>query len=199
MREQTDCTGNKGEPTGSGWATVEAGGPRALVLGLGNTILRDDGAGIVCIRRMRDALAASGWPHLGAVEFREAAASGLDLLDVLGAGFAAAVIVDALELEGLAPGELVEVELGRPRGMARAATVHGVDLRTALEFGHRLGVAVPRLVEVYGIRVVDPYTFGEEMTPAVAAGVERAADVLAGRVRDLMQRLLESGGTAGRT
>jgi hydrogenase maturation protease len=175
------------------------GGRRLLVLALGNDILSDDAVGLEVARRARatwDARAAraeGGGADVEAqaaavVEFREASLSGLALLDVL-AGFDAAVIVDAVELPRTPAGTVLEYDdLGQLTAPPqRLASVHDVALPAALEFGRRLGMVLPRRVAVVAVQVKDARTFGERLSPEVAAAVPAAAD----RVLDRIRRWLE--------
>jgi hydrogenase maturation protease len=146
------------------------------VLGLGNTILRDDGVGVVVAREV------AGWlsqrEPASPVEVVEAETAGFALLELL-SGCERAIIVDAVDLPGVTPGELVELELDGPCS-PRLRSVHELDLPTALALGRKLGHPMPSDVQVLGIQVEDMRTFGEELTPPVAAAVPAAvAEVIA--------------------
>lgn len=183
------------------------GGRRLLVLALGNDILSDDAVGLEVARRAqatwdaRAARAEGGGAEVEAqaeaqapaqvpavVEFREASLSGLALLDVL-AGFDAAVIVDAVEFPRTPAGTVLEYDdLGQLTAPPqRLASVHDVALPAALEFGRRLGMVLPRRVAVVAVQVKDARTFGERLSPEVAAAVPAAAD----RVLEQIRRWLE--------
>jgi hydrogenase maturation protease len=74
---------------------------KTIVLGLGNTILRDDGAGIYVARALRERLG-------GAADVREAELAGMDLIEML-RGYDRAYIVDAIQLDGEDPGVVFRV------------------------------------------------------------------------------------------
>ena len=78
-------------------------------------------------------------------------------------GFTRVVIIDALKSPsrtGREPGEVV------------------IGLDTALELGHKLGYDMPEEVIVFAIEAVDVETFGEELSPPVAAAAERVLELV---------------------
>lgn len=147
-----------------------AQGVTSLILGIGNTILTDDGVGVYAARRAADLL-APGEP----VAVTETENGGLELVEII-AGYARLVLIDAIVLPE-PPGTVVHRRL-EDFGITRHVYgAHGFDLPTAVELGRRLGASMPTEVHIVGISVEDPYTVSEEMTPAVAASVEGAADL----------------------
>jgi hydrogenase maturation protease len=140
-----------------------------LILGLGNTILTDDGVGVYVARRCRDLL---GDGEL--IVVREAELAGFALLDLLD-GFERVVVVDAVALPGREPGEVVIRDLSRFRATERLATGHQIDLPTAVRLGEALGREMPGDVTVVGVQVADHRTLGEACTPAVDAVIDEVA------------------------
>jgi hydrogenase maturation protease len=141
---------------------------RTLVLGLGNPILSDDAVGLAVARRLKAELDGDPW-----VEVDEDFNGGLRLMERL-AGYDRAVIIDAI-LSGAAPGTVHLLSAG---GMPTQRTVcaHDVSLPTALAMGRRGGLPLPETAEIHviAIEAADVMTFGEELTPAVAAAVPLA-------------------------
>ena len=140
-----------------------------LILGLGNTILSDDGVGIYAVRRVRELVEPSE-----PIDVEEAELGGFALLDLL-EGYRAGVIVDAVEWRSLAPGALRTVDLAEFMPTARLAAGHQIDLPTALELGKTLGLPMPARVVIVAIQVQDPRLLGEQCTDAVAAAIGPAA------------------------
>lgn len=147
---------------------------KTLVLGLGNTILRDDGIGIYAVRELAKRID-------GAADVRESASAGLDLVEML-RGYDRVLIVDAIQLEGEEPGTVFRLVPDDLRITARLASLHDVDLVTALALGRRLGFAMPDDVTVYAVQVADALSLGEECTAAVAAALPGLVEELAGAV-----------------
>lgn len=138
---------------------------RTRVIGLGNTILRDDGVGVFVAREV-----ARRAPWVDVVETETA---GFGLMEEM-AGWDRVVLVDAVQFEGVAPGTVVRIDPRDLKTSLRLRSVHEVDLPTVLELGRRMGLAMPREVVVFGIRVEDARTFGEGLTVAAAQGRDEA-------------------------
>jgi len=140
-----------------------------LVLGIGNILLRDEGVGV----RVIEALRARGAPD--GVEVVDGGTFGPALVDVL-ADRERVVVVDAVEAEG-EPGTLFRFgadDLAAPAGPGLG--LHDVGLPQALDMARQLGCA-PREVVIIGIKpgAIEP---GLDLTPAVAAAVPKAVDLV---------------------
>jgi hydrogenase maturation protease len=148
-------------------------GDNVLILGLGNTLLSDDGAGIYVVREIGRMLPSSP------VVIREAAAGGLEILEII-SGFQKAVLVDAVQTFRHKAGALIELNLEDLKG-GSAMTRHHVSLAEAIELGHTLRMPLPEKLSIYGIEVADTRTFQEGCTTAVAGKIKKIA-------RDIIKR-----------
>ena len=140
-----------------------------LVLGMGNPILSDDGVGLLVADRLRE----SPLPESG--EVAQSEGGGLRLLELV-RGFTRVIIIDALRSpaeSGRHPGEVHRYEAKDFKGGHRYGSAHSIGLDTALEIGHKLGYDMPKEVTVFAIEAEDVETFGEELSPPVAAAAER--------------------------
>jgi len=140
-----------------------------LVLGMGNPILSDDGVGLLVAERLGE----SGLP--ACVEVRVSEVAGLRLLELV-RGFTRVIIIDALKSPADAPrepGEVVRYEAKDFKGGHRYSSAHSIGLDTVLELGQKLGYDMPGEVVVFAIEAVDVETFGEELSPPVAAAADR--------------------------
>jgi hydrogenase maturation protease len=141
-----------------------------LVLGMGNPILSDDGVGLIVAQRLR------GLPMPGEVDILESEVAGLRLLELV-RGYSRVIVVDALT-SGREPGEVVRYEAKEFHGGHRYSSAHSIGLDTVLELGRRLGYPMPDEVVVYAIEAVDVETFGEELSPPVAAAADRVVALI---------------------
>lgn len=141
---------------------------KTLVLGLGNTILADDGAGVLAARRIRESLPDD------AANVVEAELSGLNLLEAI-VGYGRLIIVDTIRTSGGIPGEIHRFTLDDFRDTVRTAGVHDANLATTIELGRSLGLEMPSTVNIYAIEVEDNTTFREGCCPAVNAAVQALA------------------------
>jgi len=159
-----------------------------LVLGLGNTILTDDGVGIYAAGRVRELLEPTD-----AIDVQEAELAGFALIDLL-EGYGACVIVDAVEWPDLAPGEIRQLDLAEFAPTTRLSAGHQIDLPTAMELGKTLGRAMPERLLIVAVAVQDPRLLGEQCTSKVAAAIEPAAKLAVTLARDLVRDLARRPG-----
>lgn len=153
---------------------------KTVVIGLGNPLLRDDGAGIRTARALKKRLRGYSW-----VEVKELYCGGLRLMEAM-VGFERAVLVDAMQSGQRAPGsaQCFTVEDFATTRNLRCA--HDTSLDAALQLGRQLGLALPGRIEIWGIEATCLDTFGETLTRPVALGVQRLVATLG--------RALSSGG-----
>jgi hydrogenase maturation protease len=137
---------------------------KTLILGLGNTILCDDGVGIHVAEELESRLTE---PEITVLE---TSLSGLSLLDIL-VGYDKAIIVDAIQTVGGKPGAIYRLDPDALQVSRHAASPHDVNLATALELGKKLGLALPREIVIFAIEVADVTTFSEECTPELKKAI----------------------------
>jgi hydrogenase maturation protease len=158
---------------------------KTLVLGLGNTILRDDGIGIYIARVLAQRLG-------GSADVREAELAGFDLIEML-KGYDRVYIIDSIQLEGETPGTVFRIRPDDIRITPRLASFHDIDLVTALELGRRLQFPMPGEVVIFGVQADDVRTLGEECTEAVAGIIPLLADEIAGEITGNAHRTVSIG------
>jgi hydrogenase maturation protease len=145
------------------------------IIGLGNSILTDDGVGIYAAREISRRLAEAGL-HNG-VDILETEVAGFDLMEMM-AGWKQVILIDSIQFDGLKPGTVVRIEPDDLRTSIRIRSVHQIDLPTILELGHRMGLEMPAKLIIFGIQAEDPFTFGESLTDAAERGKNEAADLV---------------------
>jgi hydrogenase maturation protease len=147
----------------------------SVVLGIGNVLLTDEGAGVHAVRRVAALLGER--PDVAVIDggtLSFTLAPAIECADRL-------IVLDAAELRAL-PGTMrtfFDVEMDRFLGRGRRS-VHEVSLIDLLDVA-RLAEACPPRRVLIGIqpRSVD---WGEQPTPEVAVGIEQAAALAASLV-----------------
>jgi hydrogenase maturation protease len=152
-----------------------------LVIGLGNDLRADDGAGVAVARRLRQG------PLPDEVEVREEQGEPIGLLDRW-PGRDAVLIVDTMR-SGAPPGTIRRLDVTRrplPRAARETGSTHAIALGEAIELARALDRLPPRVV----VHAVEGRRFhiGRELSaevraviPALAAAVLRDARALAAR------------------
>ena len=151
-----------------------------LVIGLGNELRRDDGAGIMVAR---DLIARGAGPGIAV---REQPGEPIALLDAW-RGCEAAVVIDAM-CSGVVPGTILRLDAhAEPlrETLRFSASTHVVSLADTLELGRTLDRLPAKLI-VYAIEG-QAFTMGTGVSEAVRAALPCVADSVlrdAWRLRD---------------
>lgn len=139
-----------------------------IVLGVGNPICGDDAVGLHVVQILRERIRDPD------VTVEEAMTGGLPLVERL-AGYDRAVIIDSIRDSEAAEGELRRLTTDVFMA-ASDAHPHGIDFGTALEYIKKIGGEVPDIVVV--AIVIRGCELAEQLSPAVAAAVPRAVDMV---------------------
>ncbi len=163
---------------------------KTIIIGLGNTVLRDDGVGIYTARALRDELSDE-------VDILEAELAGMDLLEMLN-GYERAVIIDAIQLNNEEPGTVFRLRPDDMKITPRLASFHDIDIVTALALGRRLGLQMPDDVIIYAVQVEDTLTLEEGCLPSVERIIPSLVQEIAGsmrgeEVKQISKKLSERG------
>lgn len=135
-----------------------------LVLGLGNTIMTDDGFGVEVVTTL-----SSRYHFQGPVQLLDGGTLGLDLLPYL-EEVDSLLIIDALDMRD-EPGKIFRLEGDAvPRAFASKLSVHQMGLQDLLAVAELQG-HVPRDLVVWGVQP-ECIEMGTELTATVAAAVE---------------------------
>lgn len=146
-----------------------------LVLGLGNTIMTDDGFGVRAVEAL-----SSRYRFQEGVRLLDGGTLGLDLLPYL-EGVERLLIVDALEMRE-APGTVFRLE-GKdvPRAFASKLSVHQMGVQDLLAVSELMG-HLPRELVVWGVQP-ESIEMGTELTATVAAALEPVIGGVVGELR----------------
>jgi hydrogenase maturation protease len=147
---------------------------RIAVIGMGNTLMSDDGAGIRALRALRVRLG----PDFPYVALIETAAAGPELTTLL-EGFDEAIIVDALLTRDPRPGAIHVLDLEDLAHTRNTASPHSMNLATAVELGRRCGLRMPRRIRILAMEILDAETVSESLSPAVEKAIPEAVEILA--------------------
>jgi hydrogenase maturation protease len=135
-----------------------------LVLGLGNSIMSDDGFGVKVVNTL-----SSRYHFQGEVKLIDGGTLGLDLLPHL-EEIETLLIIDALDMRE-EPGSVFRIEGEEvPRAFASKLSVHQMGLQDLLAVAELQG-HVPTNLVVWGVQP-ESIEMGTELTATVAATIE---------------------------
>ena len=150
---------------------------RTRVICFGNAIMRDDGAAIHVARELRAALEKAG----ADVDVVESAVAGYDLLELM-QDWERVILVEAVQLADREAGALLELNPLDDETYLRLCSSREGNIPTVMAAGEKLGYSMPREILLYGIQGEDLCTFGEGLSPLVAAAVPRVVSKILEKV-----------------
>jgi hydrogenase maturation protease len=140
-------------------------------LGLGNTLLCDDGVGLYVAAELKKRI------NQPEITILETGVAGLSLLDLL-VGYDRAIIVDAIQTVNGKTGHIYRLAPETFGTAQRTASAHGIDFPTALEFGRKLGLHLPHQITFFAVEVSDITNFREECTPEVQKAIPKCVEMV---------------------
>ena len=147
------------------------GKTKTLILGLGNSLLSDDGVGLTIAAELKNRLNESD------ITVMETSVAGLSLLDLL-VGYDRAIIIDAIQTLDGKPGQIYRLDPEAFDTTRRTISPHDVNFTTALEFGKKVGLPLPQEIVIFAIEVSDVSTFSEEYTPQVKQAIPTCVEMV---------------------
>jgi len=140
---------------------------RTLVIGVGNLLRCDDGAGVHVVNRLREEA-----PH---IDTEDVAMGSIEVLEAM-RGYNRVIIVDSVKT-GAEPGTVFRVNITGGDEPPAFGSSHGVDLVTTLRLGASLlPEEMPAEQIIIGIEAGDITTLSEECTPPVEAAIRRVVE-----------------------
>ncbi len=155
---------------------------KTLVIGLGNPILGDDGAGWVVAEEVKKRLALPPASLFGEepgnVDVDCLSLGGISLMERL-IGYQRAILVDAFISED-AEGSIIVSKLEElPNYSAfHLTSTHDMSLQNAMRLGRQLGAELPEDVTVVGVSASHVYDFSEELSPPIKQAVPKMIEIV---------------------
>ena len=143
---------------------------KTLVLGIGNSVLCDDGVGIRVAEEVGKRLSDP------AITVAEACHGGLFLLEAF-VGYDHVVLIDAIQTDGGTPGQVYELQPEQFSSARHLSSPHQMDFATALELGKTLGLSVPSSIDIIAVEAQDVTNFRDRCTPEVERAIPVAAEM----------------------
>lgn len=140
----------------------------ARIIGMGQAMAGDDGAGIAVVRHLRE-MPCGDWAEV--MEIAEPSA----LVPLLTDGASPVVLIDAM-VDGGEPGLVVHLRSGAGARRPRLLSSHGIGVQQAIDLAMTLNPDdFAQRVEIVAITIARPAAYGAGLSPEVARAVERAA------------------------
>ena len=144
---------------------------KTLVLGMGNSILSDDGAGIRVAQEVGKKLDD---PQ---VTVAESSLGGISLLDYI-VGYDQVIIIDAIQTKKGEAGQIYRVKPENFSFAKHLLSPHQINLVTALELGKMLSLAMPQKITIFAVEAKEVSKFSEQCTPEVERAIPEAVKMV---------------------
>lgn len=142
---------------------------KTVVIGIGNLLRCDDGAGIHLVNFLEN-------KHPGLDVF-ELTMGSVDIIEIL-LGYERAYIVDAVKT-GADPGTIFRINVSKGEEPPIIHSSHGVDVFSSLRLGEELySDELPGEIIVFGIEAKDLLSFNMECTEPVRNAIKKIASTI---------------------
>ena len=142
---------------------------KTLVLGLGNTILSDDGVGIHIAFEIEK--------KCKNIDVLEASAAGFRVIDEI-IGYEKLILIDSIKTGQAKPGELHRFTFDEFSRTMHHSSPHDISLFEAFDIMKKENADLPEDIKIYAVEVCDTSTFSEVCTAEVAKVIPKVAEIV---------------------
>lgn len=143
---------------------------KTLVLGMGNTLLGDDGLGILITRYLENNLYSCN-----NLEFAETSWGGFRIIDLL-RDYDNVIIVDTIHTGTQPAGSVNYLQPDELLHTLRLNSYHDINFITALTLGKELNFKMPDKIDIFAIEIDDSYTISESVSPSLIPSVKKCIE-----------------------
>ena len=150
-----------------------------LVIGIGNSLLSDDGVGLHVIERAKKSL-----NNLDSfVDFKQNCTAGLDILYDI-EGYNKVLLIDCMKTGRYKPGTFITLQMDNLEHFRQNVTTdsHALNLLTTIDAGKMCGYKMPRNIIILAIEGADITTFSENLTK----DVEKCVDSIIQQIKHII-------------
>ena len=149
-----------------------------LVFGVGNEILTDDGIGPKLVKRLQKEFKQEG------ISYDTMFLGGMELLEYI-QGYETVVFIDAIRTRKGTPGDVYHLGVTDFKETLHLSNVHDISFLTALEFGEKLGLKIPKQVHIIAIEILEDLVFSNSFSPPL----QKRYDDIYKEVRNFIDKL----------
>jgi len=142
---------------------------KTLVLGLGNTILSDDGVGIHIAFEIEK--------KCEEIDVLEASAAGFRVIDEV-IGYEKLILIDSIKTGKNPPGTLHRFTFDEFSSTMHHSSPHDISLFEAFNIMKKENADLPKDIKIYAVEVCDTSTFSEYCTNKVAEAIPEVAKIV---------------------
>ncbi len=143
---------------------------KTLVLGMGNTLLSDDGIGIIIKRYLEKRLNGAK-----EIDFVETTWGGFRIIDIL-SGYDYAVIVDSIKTTSKPQGYIHHLKADDLLPTLRLTSYHDINFATAIKLAESMDSKVPDDIDIFAVEIENNYTISEHLSPVLWKSIKKCSE-----------------------
>jgi hydrogenase maturation protease len=142
---------------------------KILILGLGNTLISDDGVGIIVKRYLE-----RKFQDVENVDFCESSWGGFRIIDLF-QDYDYAIVVDAIKTETKPEGHIHRLKPADLLHTLRLTSYHDINFITALKLGESMSFKMPQDIDIFAIEIENNYTIAETLSSKIIQAVGKCS------------------------
>ena len=151
---------------------------KTLVLGMGNTLLKDDAVGIITVRHLR-----AYFKNTPEIDFSETSWGGFKIIDLI-RGYDYLIIIDSIKTGKYPPGYIHHLKTSDLLHTLRLNSYHDINFITALKLAEVLNEKIPECIDIIAVEIENNLTITENLSEDIRESI----CVCSERVLDLMSK-----------
>jgi len=146
---------------------------KTIILGMGNTLLRDDGIGIIVKRYLEEKITTDCIPDSSILSFAETSWGGFGIIDIL-KDYDYAIVIDSIKHTGekkASVGHIHHFQAGDLLHTLRLNSYHDINFITAIKIADSMGYKIPNTIDILAVEIENNYTICENLTDIIRKAV----------------------------
>jgi hydrogenase maturation protease len=139
---------------------------KTIIVGMGNTLLSDDGVGILIAGRLKEI-----YKYSSSIDVVETSWGGFRIIDLL-KGYDYAIIIDAIQTGKKPIGSIHMLDVSDLIHSTRMVSFHDINFATALDLSKKLDIPMPESISVYAIEVEETELISERISQKVRNSID---------------------------
>jgi hydrogenase maturation protease len=133
----------------------------AIIMGMGNTLLSDDGIGIIIKRYLEQKLV-----NAERIRFTETSWGGFRVIDLL-RDYDYAIVIDSIKTGRVSEGEIHHLKTDDLLPTLRLNSYHDINFITALNLAKKMDYKIPSDIDILAVEIENNYTITENLNPVI--------------------------------
>jgi len=134
-------------------------------MGMGNTLLSDDGIGIIIKRYLEERLV-----NAEGIGFTETSWGGFRVIDLL-RDYDYAIVIDSIKTGRVPEGEIHHLKTDDLLPTLRLNSYHDINFITALNLAKKMNYKIPSDIDILAVEIENNYTITENLNPVIRKSI----------------------------